>query len=303
MNPAFKKFRLVEDDEFQQIAKQKAVRDYNPELMSQVLKQNSMKDVLNNPTLNAEMKLMIVRRLGHSLKPISETQKPKPVPKDVTIGFTHEGFKSELPLSQEPEIYEDAGEGEVEGENPEYEADFDAAIETHPEIAHIQTKDIQDIILELPSSIQDKAGQIAQILQRVPQLIQLSENNELIIENQLIPNSNALDMFKYLYNPGNRDDVPIGFVKFKRILAIAKVPISLIGNKNIKSDLTDAYQFGYGLHFHKPIAYAKRPLETNPKLSLNSKFSNLRQSKSSISKCAPRSKPKISLDSLKLYKF
>lgn len=299
MNHSFKRFRLVEDDEFRNIDKQKLVRDYNPELSSEVRKRVSVKDILSDERLTPELKLLFYRQLNHNLKSVTETVKPKAVPKDVTIGFQHEGYQTELPIhmNQEEDEFRDP-EAEIEiDRGEEEEVHLDPPVVDHEAELGIETIDMSEIVSKLPNQAQEKAQLLAEILNKRPDMIKLTKTYQIIMENELIENSNAIDLFKFLYNPGNRDDVPIGYVKFKRILASLKVPANIIGNKHLKADLQDAYQTGFGKRFHQAIAYAKRSIipKSSKSIHIDSKFIK--------SKPLKRALPITSISNLKLYKF
>lgn len=294
MNPAFKRFRLVvvEDEQLQRLHRDrmKQIRDYNPELLSQALKQSSLALILDNPQLSAEEKLRHLRIAHRSLKPVERSVISTPDPKNrVKVVFRQPGFRTEIPVlgpiplavpppppqqQQQQQAIPDGGEQaqvafqphmRAEGGEQEEEADedeeifLDADAATTPAAAAAAAPSgvrttataapdllFDHVIQAMPAAARQKAADLARIISDNPQLIGLNPNSEFVIDGERIPHSNALNMFKHMYNPRHASEPPTGYAKILNSLARLKVPLNLISNKHIQSFLKDAYQTGHG---------------------------------------------------------
>lgn len=272
MNPSFKRFRLVEEDEFRQ--KEKEVRDYNPELVSETRKQSSVSKAIGDSGLTPEIKLLFLRLLQHTLKPVSETIKPKQTPKEVTVSFTQPGFKTEIPLT------------EIQPAQPEAIEPAQAPMAHHPEDDEVvETTPIADLVPQLTAKYQDKARQIANIIDSNPNLVKVNDKHELIINGDRVEHSNAIDLLRFISNPAHSTVYPVGTTKFINALVTLKVPYQLVSNKQVRAFIQSASQSGKGKTMPKPIGFAKRPPPT-------------------LVKARKRTKPNSStLSNLRLYKI
>lgn len=263
MNPSFKRFRLVEEDEFQR-DRMKQLRDYNPELMSRVRKELSITDILDDESINAEQKLRMLRVMQHTLKPVEKSVKVPTNQKQVRVVIDQPGFRTEIPVAQLPV--------QPEEEQPEPELIQERDIDDVDDDEQVQLEGgestFEDVVESLPQASRAKASQLANILSDKPNIISLTPKSELVIGGERIPQSNALSMFKYMFNPRHSSVTPVGYAKFVRSLAQLKVPVTLISNKNVQNYLKDALQSGHGKHPNprKPIGYAKLPAKIRSKL-------------------------------------
>lgn len=332
MNTSFKRFRLVEEDQFNERDRQKVLRDYNPELSTELRKQDLLKETIEDESLPPEMKLKIIRIMQHSLQPIERSVKPQTLAKNFTIDFTQPEFKRDIPLpvvqqaipnqpvqqavqAAQPALIGSVAapaigsvQAQVQGlhapqrQNPNVQAGL--AVTMQPvspqrvagaarrgQVQHQQLQQQQqqqqglpfeDIVQTFPTNIQQKLRQITDIIQNHPNIIRFNDEEEVIIDNQIIPNSSIVELLKFLTNPRNSNDLPIGGAKFLRAIATLNIPFQMIGNKNVQNYLREAYQTGQGKARKKPIGFAKRPIPSKPPKKLSNKRGKLNSNSNSF---------------------
>lgn len=285
MNPAFKRFKLVEDDDEarQQREKVKQVKEYNPELIGEVRKQSNISDLIQDSNLPAEVKLMMLRMLHHTVKPISQTYKPETTPKSLTVAFSQPGFQTEIPLAAAPAIPVQAIQAQQQQLVP---AQIQQVQQPGQAVAMAADEgeiiSLNEIAKTMPRTFQEKAAELARMLSSHPERIRVNENYELIIDGERIANSNANNMFRFMYG-AQRGEHPLGFAKFIGLLAKLQIPLNTISNKSVQSYLKDAYQVGSGKSKPKVIGYAKRPIiPAKPKSTKKRTFPSKSLSKSLV---------------------
>lgn len=256
MNENFKRYRLVDDDEMK---REKQIVEYDPEVAAEARKRSRIADVLDDPTLNPELKLQLIRHFTQTQKTIQPAQSKV---KTVSLQIAQPHLKTQLPtaITEPPPLEPEAQDVAPVLKLQEQEVKFTSAAEM------------------LPASSKTKAQELAVLLSKNPEIIDVNEDGELVIEGKLIPHSNITHTFRYLYNPGASRDVPTGINPVLQSLAKLKVPLRLISNKNARALLNDMIQIGTGkrksskapsfsrLYSNsnpkKPIGFAKKPFKS-----------------------------------------
>lgn len=248
MNAAFKKFRLVEEDEFQRgqrsdpekvnFEQMKRLRDYNPELMSEVRQRQQVSDLLEDNSLPPDIKL---QRISYLLRTLKNFDPNVEAAKDVQS-------VSVQPTTGQP----------------------NAAQQPAPPPAPKQSAVLfKDLAMQVPHRFKTKANELGEFLDKHPEKLAVGERNELVIHGKPIPFSNAYTAFKFLYNPAAVKAVPVGYSKLVTTLGTMRVPSELVSNKNLKKILADSSQTGEGKKKErKVIGFAKRPKPHAAKINL-----------------------------------
>jgi len=199
----FKKLKLVSEDELQRL-KEKQIRDYDPKIKKLAFLQSEMDLLLNEDSgLNTEERLKLFQAAQQRF----------------------ESFKAPS-LDNLPVVKKTVTEHEVE----------EALEGVQP---FVDLEDDEDSVLGLvPAQLRTKAKGLLNLITTNPDLISFDSHNNVSISGTPIQGANFTDLFRSMY-VHRKGEVP-GQAKFLRALKDMNVPISLISNTRVHSQLGSA---------------------------------------------------------------
>lgn len=259
MNQLFKRYRLVDEDESNRI-KEKQIRDYDPDLNAETRKRSRIDDVIDDPKLNPELKLRLIQHLSHSID--ARRIQPDTKLKTVTLQIEQPHIKTQLPVPITEEVA-----AEPTAHKPHQDDMWDMS---DPEERTTRANIFENVVDLVPVATRHKASDLVEIINKHPNIIDVNKANEFVIDGKRIVHSDVIHTFRYLYNPGNIQEVPVGYNRILQTFAKLNVPLRLISNRVAKQLITDYLQNGNGKSFKNPKLKRNLPIR-KPKLTHNPK--------------------------------
>lgn len=230
MDKSFKRYRLItEDEEDKDRRKFKDIRDYDPLIWARVRIDKEIESVLGNAGLPPDTKLRMINSLilldKEKLKSNVEQglaagvqQVNNPVAVQIGQQQPPQGI-----MVQQPNVAGHAGPQVIQ-------------LPLQQQLQQ-QQAEIADVSYGFPKYVKGKSEKLLGYLKdNHPGAITVSNQNELIINNNIVPESNIVDILNFMYNPGKKN-LPPGYTSFLSSLSTLKVNPEVVSNQRIKKFL------------------------------------------------------------------